>query len=129
MARPDGPASWPGALPFWPRRFNAWPPGENFCTKSPSKSTTHTLPSASTATPLGAVISLTAPRAINTCQGELVTTTAVGPATPGVGVRISGPVGSSTFRGASAPKVGNATGVTSPPAAGGGPGGGADPPP
>src|SRR5262245_18502310 len=77
------------------------------------------LPSPSTATPLGA----DRPLCATTCQGPFVTTTAVGPATPGAGVMIWGAFDSRTFCGASAPKVGSATGVT--PAAADGPGGGA----
>src|SRR5213080_921595 len=91
--------------------------------KLASKSATQTLPSGSTATPLGEVMSLTAPRATNTCHGEFVTTTAVAPATPGVGVRISGLIGSSTFCGAPAADVGSATGAASAPPAPGGVGG------
>ena len=48
------------------------------------------LPSLSTATPLGDCRSATACGPTSTCHGELVTTTAVGPATPGVGVPMSG---------------------------------------
>src|SRR5579859_1171982 len=108
-----GPANWAGALPFWPNRISGWPPGENFWTKSPSKSTTYRLPSPSTATLLGESMSATTPRATTTCHGELVTTTAVGPATPAVGVAMSG--GAPRVRSlavASAPNVGRATGVT-----------------
>ena len=84
-ARQTGPP-----LPFCPKRISGWPPGENFWTKSPSKSTTKRLPSPSTATLVGALRSGTAPRATSTCQGELLTTTAVGPASPGVGVPTAG---------------------------------------
>src|SRR5579859_102035 len=73
------------------------------------------LPSPSIATPLGEDISGTALCATSTCQLPVVTTTAVGPASPGVGVAMSGALESITFWGTLAPKVGSATGVTSAP--------------